>query len=129
MMALLEQFNWHYLYVFLQSNALEVLFLLFFYHVFQYWDRLSNWEIILKVTLANSITHPIVIFFILKGPLSYIEAILVAEVFAIVTEIFLHQKYLGIGWTKATVGSIIANLISWQFGTVLTTFFFLSDRV
>lgn len=121
--------NWHYLYVFFQSNGLEVLFLLFFYKWFQPKDGLSAWNITTKVTLANSITHPIVLFLLLKGPLSYLYAILIAESFAILAETFLHAKYLNITYRKAFIGSLLANLISWQFGTVLTTLIFLSDRV
>ena len=121
--------NWHYLWVFFQSNGLEVLFLLFFYKFYQAKDRISYTDIAAKVTLANTITHPIVLFVILKGPFTYLWAILIAEGFAIVAETFLHKKYLGLSLKRAFLGSLIANLISWQFGTVLTTLIFLSDRV
>jgi hypothetical protein len=121
--------NWHYLYVFFQSNGLEVLFLLGFYRFYQARDRLGGGDIALKVTLANTLTHPIVLFLILKGPFTYFWAIVIAESFAVLGETWLHQRYLNISWKKAFLGSLLANLISWQMGPILTTLIFLRDRV
>lgn len=121
--------NWHYLYVFFQSNGLEVLFLLGFYQWFQSRDRVRPTDIALRVTLANTLTHPIVLFIILRSPLTYLSAILVAEAFAIVAEAILHRYIFGISWKKAVLGSTFANLLSWQMGTMLTTWIFLQDRI
>lgn len=122
--------NWQYLYVFFQSNILEVLFLLWFYGIYKYTKSSPSFKsIFLRVTLANSITHPVVLFLIMKGPFSYLMAILLAEAFAVIAEVYFHQRYLNVPFQKAIVGSFIANVISWQMGTMLTTVIFLSDRV
>lgn len=117
--------SWHYFYVFFQSNGLEVLFLLWFYRWYQKQGGLSLKKIGLVVTLANSITHPVVIFLILKGPFTYLGGVLIAESFAVIGEVFLHRRYLGVSFKKAFLGSLIANLISWQMGAAMTTYFFL----
>ncbi len=120
--------NWHYLYIFFQSNLLEVLFLVFFYPMFA--KSRPQWlKVALFVTLANSMTHPWVVFFLVKGPWTYIGGILVAEAFAIVSEVFLHRYALGLNYREAIIGSVVANLISWQLGPLLTGILFLSDKL
>lgn len=120
--------SWHYLYTFFQSNGVEVLFLIFFYPV---GGRLlkSRWDTALVVSLANSITHPVVLFLILKGPFTYLWGVLLAESFAVISEVFIHRHFLGVTWKRACIGSLIANLLSWQLGALLTTYFFLSHLV
>ncbi|NJM10312.1 MAG: hypothetical protein HC883_05495 [Bdellovibrionaceae bacterium] len=49
------QFNWHYLYIYLQSNLLEVIPLAFL------WPRWRpRWTAALQISVVNSFTHPIV---------------------------------------------------------------------
>ena len=116
--------SWHYFYTFFQSNGLEVLFLLFFYPVGKGVIK-SRWNILTIVTLGNSITHPIVLFLFLKGPYSYLVGVVLAESFAVISETFIHRYLLQISWGRAFWGSLMANLLSWQLGTLMTTWFFL----
>lgn len=114
-------FNWHYLYVFLQSNGIEVLFLTLI------WPR---WRPALqtgaKITALNSVTHPIVIFALMKLPLGYLPDILIAETFAIVAEGAVYRRW---GWRRPFLASLVANILSWQLGPVLTASIFLWDRL
>jgi hypothetical protein len=117
--------NWNYFYLFFQSNLLEVVFLIYFYR--QY---LSTIKITALVTVCNSITHPIVIFIILKNSsLSFMTSILLAEAFAIVAEMILHKYATKMTWKSAFTGSLLANLLSWQLGPILTTVVFMREHL
>ena len=122
--------NWHYLYVFAQSNLVEVLFLIFFYGFKRYAFSGEAFKglihIALVVTVANSITHPIVVFLIVRGPWSYLTGILAAETFAFAAEVFLHQPVNHQPLARRMAGSLLANLLSWQAGPVLTALVFFS---
>jgi len=116
--------TFHYVYVFIQSNLLEVLVLL----------PLFGWSIgykrtFLSVTLVNATTHPLVFFGWMHLPLTYLQDILLAETFAIVSEALLYQRFLGIAIGRATLGSLLANLVSWQLAPIGTALVFLRDRL
>ena len=115
--------SWGYFYILFQSNFVEVLVFLFFYRKY-----LSAKESVLLVSLSNCLTHPIVFFVFLKSKMTYLEAILSAETFAILSEAVLH-RIGGIDWKRAFAASLFANFASWQLGPIFTTLIFLSDRV
>ncbi len=110
-----------YLYIFLQSNFLEVPFYFFLLRAFLPKSKL---EAVFLLSLMNSLSHPIVFFGLMSLPMSYLSVILIAEIFAITSEaVFLH-KTQKIPLMLALKTSTIANLVSWQLGPVLTYLIF-----
>jgi hypothetical protein len=118
--ALVALMNWHYLYIFLQSNALEIpVFYLFYRGLF------SLKRTAMITTASNLITHPVVLFGFLASGFSILHSIVWAEIFAVVSESFLHRHYLKQKpLSRFIFASLAANLVSWQFGPVLTYWFF-----
>lgn len=107
--------NLIYLYIFLQSNLLEVPF---YYLAFK--KNYSFKDILFKTTAINSLTHPIVFFVLMNLNQTYLKNILLAEVFAIVVETFFFSRFKNISWLNAFIGAVIANLVSWQVAPMLT---------
>lgn len=121
--------NAHYLYVFFQSNGLEVLFILLFHKSIFKRALFNRTKTAIIVTLINSITHPVVIFLILRMQLSYLNGILIAEGFAIFVESIFYCRIFKISYSRALTVSALANVISWQLGPMLTAYFFLQDKM
>jgi hypothetical protein len=112
--------NWHYLYTFAQTNLLEIAVCHLFYRRFIPFRRTA-----LVATCANLITHPVVFFGFMSSGLSVLTAILWAEIFAFVSEGFLHKRYLGEKpLSYFMLVSFSANFFSWQSGPLLTYWFF-----
>lgn len=106
----------HYLYVFLQSNLIEIPLFFLFYQGFARLSRVAS-----VVTLSNAITHPIAFFALMAMKRNYLESTLVAEGFAIAVEALLHRKFVsGAAWSVTWKASAAANLISWQVAPILT---------
>lgn len=113
--------NWHYLYIYMQSNLLEVLPLLF---VWPRWKpRLLTAA---RISLLNGITHPIVFFVLMHLPLGYLWNILLAEGFAVVAESLVYRR---LGYSRPFAASLFANLISWQVAPLFTALIFLRDKL
>lgn len=111
---------WGYFYIFFQSNLLEIPVFFLIYRAL-----LSARYTISLVTLSNAFTHPVVIFVFLKASsLQFIEAILVAEAFAIAVESLLHRSVTHLSLLRVLSASLIANLVSWQLGPILTAWVF-----
>lgn len=108
-----------YLYIFLQSNLLEVPF----YHLF-FRKHQNGKESLLLTTAINSLTHPVVFFVIMNFKNTYLENILLAEGFAILSETIFFSKVLQRGWGRSFLAATIANLISWQFAPMITYYIF-----
>lgn len=106
-----------YLYIFLQSNLLEVPF---YYLLFRKNTRFS--KVLFLTTAINSLTHPIVFFIIMNMENSYLTNILLAETFAVVIEALFFYFVLRLTVKRALLGSLIANLVSWQFAPMITYF-------
>ncbi len=107
-----------YLYVFLQSNLLEIAP---YYVLLPRGQR--GWglgQMLVLITLLNSLTHPIVFFGIMNLRFSFLTNILLAEGFAIVSETILLARALGLSWRSTVVASLVANLLSWQLAPALT---------
>jgi hypothetical protein len=118
-----EKWNWEYLYVFMQSNLLEVLFLVW---LWPRWKPARVW--LVRTTLVNSLTHPVVFFLLMKLPLGgYLGNILAAETFAVCAEAYLYRRI----WRmeRAFLASLLANLWSWQLAPVLTALIFFRDKL
>ena len=115
--------NWSYVYIFIQSNLLEIpiYFIAYFYFMKQ---QTSVLEVCKITSICNLITHPIVFFFIMTLKIPYIFSILIAEAFAIVSESFLHNKYFRAKPRQTVTASIMANLVSWQVAPAMTYFIF-----
>ncbi len=119
-----------YLLTYLQSNFLEVPFFFIAHSLMgvRTTKRLgmSLGMSVLITTFANAITHPLVFFLWLSSglQLTWFGGILLAEAFAVVTETALHgytmKPHTKQGWFVLAAGSIIANLVSWEFGPILT---------
>ncbi|NJM10311.1 MAG: hypothetical protein HC883_05490 [Bdellovibrionaceae bacterium] len=62
----------------------------------------------------------------MKMPLGYLPNVLIAELFAIGAEGFVYKQ---MGLPRPWLASVFANLISWQLAPVLTTYFFLWDKL
>lgn len=107
-----------YVYVFLQSNLLEVPFYFLFFR-----KRVKALEALVVVTAINSITHPLVFFAFMNMKQTYLFNILVSEIFAVAVESFFFLRVLKIGFFKAFAAALVANLASWQLAPILTYLF------
>ncbi len=109
-----------YLYIYLQSNALELLF----YVPFFISKKIPFLEKIFFFSICNSLTHPIVFFGFMASPMTILSSILWAELFAVVAEsiliyFFYPEKF---HFKKILMISALANFVSWQLAPVLTGF-------
>lgn len=104
-----------YLYIFLQSNLLEVPF---YYLFFKKDFKLK--KILTSTTAINSLTHPIVFFILMNLKQPYLQNILVAEAFAISIETIFFLYLLRVSFVRAFIASSVANLVSWQIAPLIT---------
>lgn len=104
-----------YIYIFLQSNLIEV----FIYYLF-YRQQRNLGNVFVLTTLSNSITHPIVFFGFMKSGLSYMASIWMAEAFAVLAETFLHGYFGKLSYRRTGWASLASNLVSWQIAPILT---------
>lgn len=111
--------SWTYLYIFLQSNLLEVPF----YHLF-FKKSQTPFETLTYSTAINSLTHPIVFFVIMNLQGTYLENILLAESFAILAETLFFAKILKKGFLRSFFAALVANLVSWQVAPMMTYYLF-----
>ncbi len=127
MTALIYKLHWQYLYVFLQSNSLEVPF--YYLGLRSFAPRLLTRSLreserilffICAVTAVNSVTHPVVFFGIMNLKLTYLQNILIAETFAILSESIFMMWLLDVSKLRAIAVATIANLVSWQLAPLLT---------
>ena len=109
-----------YGYIFLQSNFIEIIVFYIFYR-----NRMSFVQVLILTSLANSITHPVVFFGFMKSGLSYLVAVCLAEIFAVIVETFLHGHYGKLNYRRTALASLAANLVSWNIAPLLTYFVFL----
>ncbi len=116
--------SFSYAYIFFQSNLLEIPIFCLFYHslILRKGGGLFNVSAI--ISLSNLMTHPIVFFVIMSLPFSYIANILIAEIFAITAEAFLHKWVFGFNGLKCFLASSVSNLFSWQVAPILTFLIF-----
>ena len=85
-----------YLYIFLQSNLLEIPF--YFLFIKKKQKFLASAAL---VTAINSLTHPIVFFVIMNSKNSYLQNIIFAEVFAILVETIFFSKIVQLNLRNA----------------------------
>lgn len=112
--------NWDYAFIFMQSNLIEVLF---YYLIYR--NKMSFLQILGLVTLANSITHPIVFFCFMASPdFTYLQGILWAESFAIIAETGMHSLSSQLMFGRAVTAATLANLVSWQLSPIFTYYLF-----
>ena len=104
-----------YLYIFLQSNLLEVPFYYLFFR-----KQKNFFQTLLLVTAINSLTHPIVFFVIMNFKLTYLTNILIAESFAILAETLFFYKVCGFEAWRSFRAAFYANFVSWQLAPMLT---------
>ena len=119
--------HWHYLYVFLQSNLIEVVFYYLGLRSFvprKLTRSLNESERILfficAVTAMNSITHPVMFFGIMNLKYTYLQNILFAEAFAVLSEAIFMIWLLDVSKLRAIAVAAIANLFSWQLSPLIT---------
>ena len=112
-----------YVYVFLQSNVLEIPVFWLLYRLFSV-PRAGIWRVAGFTTLINLFTHPVVFFAIMPLKIPYIYTILLAEAFAIGAETVIHHKTFEVNLKRAFAASLLANLVSWQLAPMLTFWFF-----
>ena len=104
-----------YFQLFLQTFLLEWLVLLFIFRQAGFWEKT------LVIFLANGLTHPIIVFGILRLPdFPLFNLILAAELVAISLECLIYRKCLKVSWGAALMGSLVANLFSWELGPHLS---------
>lgn len=119
--------HFSYLYLFIQSNTLEIPIYFLFYFTLKglgvsFGEKLK-W-VSAGVSLSNLLTHPIVFFLVMPLKLSFLTNILLAESFAILAETILHPWFFKVSYRRALIASIFANLMSWQLAPMLTYFIF-----
>ena len=108
-----------YLYVFIQSNLIEIVIYYLFYRKLLGFSKSA-----MLTTFSNSITHPLVFFGFMAMGKTYLTSILLAESFAIIGETFLHWYFGKIGFARAATAALVANLVSWQLAPMLTYLIF-----
>lgn len=107
--------NLMYLYIFFQSNLLEIpVYWIFFRKSY------SVSKVVIFTTLVNSLTHPIVFFILMGLHRSYLNNIILAELFAIIVETLFFSRIIKISFMKSLFASIFANIVSWQIAPILT---------
>lgn len=106
-----------YLYVFLQSNLLEVLP---YFWLLPLARGRGLARTLVKVTLLNSLTHPIVFFGLMNLPFTFLTNIALAEGFAVVAEAIALSLLCHQPRGRAFFASLLANLVSWQLAPMLT---------
>ena len=111
-----------YLYLFAQSNLLEMPVYFLFLKSFQ--NKLRFIDKIIFVTGLNAITHPIVFFIIMNLKFTYLQNIIMAEVFAVITEGIILKISIDQGFLPCFLASFFANLVSWQISPMLTYAFY-----
>lgn len=123
--------SWHYFYVFLQSSLLELPFYYLLLRKFApglVTRSLHESERFLfflcAVVAINSVTHPVLFFGILNLKQSYIQNILAAQGFAIVSETILLKHLVEVGVGRALFAALTANTASWQLAPILTYLIF-----
>lgn len=110
-----------YLYIFFQSNLLEMpAYFLFLKSKKPDW---KFYERFIFITGINAITHPIVFFFIMNLKLTYLQDILLAEAFAIIAEAVIIKLALKENLFPCLFISSLTNLFSWQVAPMLTFIF------
>lgn len=107
--------NFIYFYIFLQSNLLEAPFYFLFFK-----KQNSFFKILCLTTAVNSLTHPIVFFVLMNMKTPYLSTIMNAETFAIITETLFFYRFLELDFKRCFLGSLTANLISWQLAPMIT---------
>ncbi|MGZ3789345.1 MAG: hypothetical protein ACXVLQ_12530 [Bacteriovorax sp.] len=108
----------NYLYLFYQSNLLEMpAYYLFLNKARPQWSFLEKFVFI---TGMNSVTHPIVFFFVMNLSLTYLQNILIAECFAIGMEAMILSLVLKERFTFCLLISLFANFLSWQLAPMVT---------
>lgn len=104
-----------YLYIFLQSNLLEVpIYYLFFKKNINFTKNLAF------VTAINSLTHPIVFVVLMNLKQSYLQNIMIAEIFAVLAETIFFISFLKTSYLRAFFAALIANFFSWQIAPMIT---------
>jgi hypothetical protein len=118
--------NTDYLYTFFQTNILEVIiFYLFYSIVFFKKNSIHNFgKTALLTHFGNCVTHPIVFFGFMGIKMTYLKSVLIAEVFAFLTEGLLHFYFGKIPFKKAMSASLLANFFSWQIEPIISYFLF-----
>lgn len=113
-----------YLITYFQSNGLE---LVFFYLLHRKLG-LSKSRSIGLTTLSNLITHPTIFFGHMTIGLTWLHAILIAEIFAWLSEAALQAwaTQTWSRWREWLIVSFVANLVSWELGPRLTWWLWLS---
>jgi hypothetical protein len=113
--------HWDYIYVLIQSSALELLTYLLIMPLFIKTPHRK--KIAISTLPMNAITHPIFFFFIMGLPINFIGNILIGEFLVTVVEALMLKKIFNeLTMAKALGLSLIANLVSWQWGPILTYF-------
>lgn len=106
-----------YLYVFLQSNLLELPIYLWFSARY----AKGEWRRDLGLfTGMNAVTHPLVFFVLLSLPLSFLQGILLAEGVAIGAETLFLAWLTGVSLPLCFATAFFANLVSWQLAPAIT---------
>ena len=112
-------FTWHYFYIILQSNLLEIPFYFWFYRKSQSFAKSAA-----TTTVMNSMTHPLVYFAFMNLSMTYLNKILLAEGFAILSESLFYHRFLKLELKYTFIAAFIANLVSWQLAPMLTYLLF-----
>jgi hypothetical protein len=113
--------NWHYLYTFSQTCALEFPC----YAYFLRKETKRGWLGALAAVVAlNAFTHPLVFFGLLSAKMVLWQSILCGEVFAFGFEAWACFYFLGLRPKSAFWAATAANLVSWQLGPLLTYWLF-----
>lgn len=100
-----------YLYIFLQSCALEL-------PVYLYFLKNQKRDVIFSIIAINAITHPIFFFLIMGLQTSFLLNILFGEALVTLAEAYLVHRKFKVSYKEALYLSFHANLISWQVGPI-----------
>ncbi len=106
-----------YIFVFLSTCLLELLFYFWVLKKYSYLSRL------LGLGIANLATHPIVYFLLpwlfSKQAIEWKYYLLTAEIFAPIAEAIILSVFFKIGWGRSILLMLAANLFSWGLGVYL----------
>ncbi|MBC7464537.1 MAG: hypothetical protein H7256_00970 [Bdellovibrio sp.] len=108
-----------YLPFFLKTYAFELPFYYFFLR------KIFSTTKILRINLViNLATHPFIFIMLplilVRFEFNYFQYLVVAEIFAPLVEALILNQLFKVRWQTAVVASLVANLISWTVGVLLS---------
>ena len=103
-----------YLIYFIAGIAIE-------YPILRYFlkDKMSEKDLVLLSVSLNAFTHPLIIYVLPLGYLSYITGLFISETAVILVEGVFISEVVDTGTKESMKASLAANVGSWQLAPII----------